>query len=203
MKLNLTGKQCYVWSDQHRHHFNILRYSSRPFPDVESMNAALQNSLDCLPRGAFLFDLGDFSFGGYGKVKPAFDLYFRKLHDLGVMLYMCRGNHDEKLEAVLDDYQSVCLEDRYEVKNLNNHFILDHYPLESWNGDNHGSIHCHGHTHGELETSMGRNRLHVGVDTIGFAPISFTEAVNRIKKRDAQIKLPAEGIELPTASKPE
>ena len=36
-----TGARTWIWSDLHLHHKNIIRYCSRPFQSVETMNEAL------------------------------------------------------------------------------------------------------------------------------------------------------------------
>lgn len=44
-------------------------------------------------------------------------------------------------------------------------FILNHYPLFSWNHMSKGSIHCHGHIHSTKETYIQRGRtIDVGFD---------------------------------------
>lgn len=177
-----------MWSDTHHNHKNILRYSSRPFPNVEEMNNALYAGLDFLPKDGVLFDLGDFSFGGYQVVETSFLKYVNRLKELGVMqLFYCRGNHDSKIDDLLikhnlEDF--VTISDYFEVSCGKQNFVMFHYPIESWNGKSHGSYHLFGHEHKNLESEHGQNKLHVGVDTIGYAPISLEKVMQIINKRN-------------------
>jgi calcineurin-like phosphoesterase family protein len=60
------------------------------------------------------------------------------------------GNHDDKL---MDFYKwcglfEAVYDHRLELKINGQRFILDHFPLVTWNGDKNGAIHLHGHLHG-------------------------------------------------------
>jgi len=95
------------------------------------------------------------------------------------------GNHEKCLkgalnrlnEAQMADGRITLLHTPYlEVDCADVPFILSHYPLRSWNGRNHGTIHLFGHCHGKMADS-GLS-TDVGVDTWAYAPVSL----NTIRK---------------------
>jgi len=58
--------------------------------------------------------------------------------------------------------------------------ILSHFPYATWNRSHYGSLHFHGHSHGNLPHI--KNRLDVGVDNayklLGeYRPFTLNEAV--------------------------
>ena len=62
--------------------------------------------------------------------------------------------------------------------------ILSHYPFQSWKDIGKGSIHLHGHTHGNINTM--KNRLDVGLDSAykifgEYKPFSFNEIMEILK----------------------
>ena len=67
--------------------------------------------------------------------------------------------------------------------------VASHYPMSSWNGMSHGSIHCHGHIHSTKETyKLDGKTIDVGFDYHKL-PISF----NEIKKMMDTIPKKQEG----------
>jgi calcineurin-like phosphoesterase family protein len=92
-----------------------------------------------------------------------------RLASIPCMVHWIEGNHDPDPETVSNlvefhgHRQEINLErekrDGYPMK-----LVLDHYPLHSWSGRYHGSIHLHGHVHGQTDNS-GMRRPDIGVDT--------------------------------------
>lgn len=75
--------------------------------------------------------------------------------------------------------------ERLELDYNNHKFIIDHYPLEVWNHSMRGSIMCHGHVHGALDTSdlnMYHKRIDVRWDLLQ-RPISLDEIIEITKDR--------------------
>jgi calcineurin-like phosphoesterase family protein len=64
--------------------------------------------------------------------------------------------------------------------------VLSHYPFEVWHDKHKGWYHCYGHSHKDLDTDLGSRRLHVGVDTIGYNPMTFTQIKEKIEQRNAK-----------------
>jgi calcineurin-like phosphoesterase family protein len=162
-----------IWftSDTHYDHANIIKYSKRPFADVEEMNEALVVAWNAVVRpGDTVYHLGDF-----GCVKdPARAGRFasRLMGDK----YLVWGNHDRKLRSRREftDHWVQCF-DLHEDVFAGQRAVLCHYAMRTWNASHRGSYQLHGHSHGSLPKLPGYRQLDVGVDCWNYAPVSFDE----------------------------
>ena len=155
-------------SDTHYFHNNIIRFSKRPYSDVEEMNKALITNWNSVvqPKDE-VYHLGDFGFCD----SAAADKILQKLHG---RKYFIRGNHDQAIKGdVLKHFEWV--KEMHEMKMYGQRITLCHYPLEAWNHSCHGSWHLHGHTHKNLKSSEDIRRWDAGVDSNNYAPISFEQ----------------------------
>ena len=130
--------------------------------------------------------LGDFSFGTETQTA---DILAR----MNGNLKFIRGNHDKILDksklckSFLDSY------DEYKSIRIGDTKVyLFHFPIESWNCKLRGSIHLHGHLHGDShhECRVLKNRYDVGADNRGdklMVPLSWDEVMERIKKQNATL----------------
>lgn len=79
----------------------------------------------------------------------------------------------------------LSVQQRVEITYKGIRFIMDHYPLSTWNQAMHGSIMLHGHVHGALDisdTNMFYKRL--DVDWGKFQrPLSLDEVIEMMKNR--------------------
>lgn len=126
-----------------------------------------------------IWHLGDFFFCGTQKAEAI-------LKRLNGRKKRVRGNHDYGLAKKLDGYfeeirdykmlriQSTYENDQGEEVTYVQPIVLCHFPILSWDGMAHGSWHLHGHCHGSLPDN-GSLRLDVGVDPMGYYPVSFDE----------------------------
>lgn len=145
-------------SDIHYNHSNIIRHSRRPFCSIEEMNQYIIQELKCkIKPEDVLFDLGDMTW----RMTPQEICDF--LDQIPTKnIYKIVGNHDkygiyygsggidvrEKLKMVADildiQVESWRTKKTYMI-------TISHYPMVSWNHKPHGSIHLHGHTHGNID----------------------------------------------------
>lgn len=158
----------YVTSDLHFNHHNIIGYCSRPFTNVDDMHEALIAGWNSVVRdNDIVYLLGDFILG----LRPANPArVFGQLRGRKVLIV---GNHDvhhgSKTLSLGWEAQHTRLELRRGVR-----VVMDHYPIESWNGAYAGAVHLHGHSHGGLKRVIP-HRFDVGVDTpAGFDPVPKT-----------------------------
>lgn len=162
-------------SDTHFGHKNIMKYcpSSRGhFGTFEEMDEEIINNWNSkVSKNDIVYHLGDFSFC---KGRTISQFIFDNLNG---EKHLIRGNHDHVID---EGWSSVS--DYLELKKMK--LVLFHYPIDSWNGQFHNTIHLHGHTHCNPIDKPERfvmNRFDVGIDNNGLFPISYEEIVERLK----------------------
>lgn len=160
--------------------------AQRDFNSVEEMNMAIIESINSTVTSYDeLYLLGDISLKNmYSTVSLIKKINCKNIH-------LILGNHDQSIrdnkkfkiiisEGILAEeflgktllpgntyYFTmkelfVSVNQRVELNYNDKKFILDHYPLETWNQAMHGAIMVHGHVHGALDisdTSMFYRRL--------------------------------------------
>lgn len=157
-------------SDTHFGHRNVIEYCKRPFGSIEEMDAMIiRNWNATVAPDDLVFHLGDFSLTN-NKIRLT--EWFSQLNGQKRLI---AGNHDGGkclgLEWVgVDNY------DEYKFNGRT--FIMFHYPIASWNGMSRGSIHLHGHSHGNYEFDSN-HCIDVGVDCWGFKPVNLMDIIAR------------------------
>lgn len=158
-------------SDLHLGHENIIRMVGRPFRDTADMDMRLVRNINqVVGVDDTLWILGDVSYRiGRDEVKVLLSQI--SCRDLRLV----RGNHDQDWSNT-DLFQEIC--DYKELKLDGRRVCLMHYPIASWNGMHHGSVHLHGHSHNSpaynMENIMSERLVwDVGVDANDFAPVSW------------------------------
>jgi calcineurin-like phosphoesterase family protein len=180
-------------SDLHLGHFNIIRYSNRPFASVKEMDDTLINNINALvkPEDTLWF-LGDFCFGprephGFFKVAES---YRNRINCKNIILIW--GNHDPNPFAhkrderhFADRFARLFVED-YGLRNttiMGQKMTLCHYSMRTWDKSHHGAFHLYGHSHGSLPDDPNALSFDCGVDCHGYKPINFQEVVEIMKKK--------------------
>lgn len=168
-------------ADTHFGHKNILHFGKgSPFNSIEEMEEAfIQNWNEKVSEEDTVYVLGDFCWGFNVKRTKCL---VNALNGKKILVY---GNHD-RLDA---HYKSGAWQDIVpycEVWLDGKCIILSHYPFAEWKYAYNGSIHLHGHTHNTFDFSTlplphkNKQILDVGVDSVGFAPISWEEVKTRL-----------------------
>jgi calcineurin-like phosphoesterase family protein len=150
----------YLTSDTHYSHFNIIRYTNRPFLTVKEMDEQLlENTNKLVKENDRLFHLGDFA-------KQNAPYYRDKIKCKNV--FLIRGNHDrlklweEHLFSGVADLKEVKTDINGEIKGI----VLCHYAMRVYNKSHHGSYHAFGHSHSTLPDDPNTLSMDVGVDNI-------------------------------------
>ena len=164
-----------IWftSDTHFGHANIIRFSDRPFKDVQEMDEKLiANWNECVRPDDQVYHLGDFSFSR-DPIKVA-----RRL--MGIK-YLILGNHD-RIKRLKGCFEWI--KDVYEIFLSNRKRIwLSHYPHRAWPGSHKGNIHLYGHEHGNFK-DYGRS-TDVGVDCWDYYPVHLDTILEMMKGKES------------------
>ncbi|MGG5317685.1 metallophosphoesterase [Enterococcus sp. AZ072] len=175
----------YFIADLHFYHEAVITFSDRPFQDVTEMNKQLitnWNKVVKSPKDE-VYILGDFVYRGTGEQAN------RILKKLRGRKYLIKGNHENYLKD--EDFDSTLFEwvkDYYSFKYNKRRFVLFHYPILEWDGFYQGAIHLYGHVHNTraayFKDMLGVTAMNVGVDMIGYKPISIDEVVQVVSQRE-------------------
>jgi calcineurin-like phosphoesterase family protein len=139
---------------------------TRDFPDLETMNTALVEGInDSVEADDWLIHLGDWSFGGFERIKEFRD----QINCKNIVLIL--GNHDHHIQSDKDKvrklFTHVTHYDEMRVTQNNkaaSKFVICHYPIISWNGMHQGTKMLHGHQHLKGENRFNQfNRMDVGI----------------------------------------
>jgi calcineurin-like phosphoesterase family protein len=194
----------WVTSDTHYHHKNICRGTTewrtekgevpisqtRDFKSLDLMNDTIVNNINsCVMPDDVLIHLGDWSFGGFDRIKDFYDRLICK------NIHLILGNHDHHMvnnrENCRDLFLSVSHYETLEFKHYK--FQLMHYPISSWDGLNKGVFHLHGHCHLPTHMRFGKGkRMDVGMDGHPqFRPYNLlTEVIPLLRNRENLSEMP-------------
>lgn len=169
----------YFISDTHFGHGGSLKWpngNARDFPDIQTMNQTIVDNWNSIVTDEdIVYCLGDFSY------KTSTSTLKHIFQSLKGKIILIKGNHDgQTLKANQQAHRFESVHDILEIEYNDTHFVLCHYPLESWRLKEKGSIHLHGHTHGGKSThdmTEKPNRMDVSVEAINYTPISIDEVI--------------------------
>lgn len=165
-----------IWftADTHFDHKNILFYAKRPWKTTGEMNDALSaNWNSVVSAGDVVYHLGDFAFRNHEE-------WISRLNGHVVLI---EGSHDGMSAAAKKKLEWVG--PRHTVKE-NKEFgtpeiVLSHYAMRAWPKSHYGTWHLFGHSHGLLPP-FGFS-FDVGVDPMGFFPVSLPEVARLMLER--------------------
>ena len=147
-------------SDQHFNHAGILKFTDRPWVNVNEMNDGIVAAWNAVvgPRDV-VWVLGDFAYHS-----ADFDMLsiFKSLRGKKNLVI---GNHDEKNKSVMSlGWERI--ERLHTFRENGVRLELCHYPLASWKNAHNGSLMLHGHSHGNMKENVP-HRFDVGIDALG------------------------------------
>ena len=180
-------------SDTHYGHFNVIKYSNRPFVDAEEMDEALiRNHNEVVKPDDTVIHLGDFAFHQASRIKTI-------LSRLNGKYIFIPGNHDQQFwkdRRLLDRFENAAI--LWEVTKPNSQIkynlqaeikygkrgliVLNHYSNLVWNKSHHGALMLHGHSHGSLKYPTNMRSMDVGVDPQGYYPVRLSDVVERLER---------------------
>lgn len=168
-------------SDHHWNHSSvtggIITFCNRPFSDIPTMNREMIKTWNSIIKDDDeVYYLGDFSFGSKKRIG-----FF--INQLKGKIYFIKGNHDYSrnlnwLQSIGKiEWWKYHYEFEYEHDGITYTFVLSHYqhqPIKE------NVISLFGHSHGNYIRFPGG--LDVGVDNVGFKPISIIDVIEFYKK---------------------
>ena len=177
-------RKIFLIADQHYNHANIIKYSERPFKDVQEMNAALDSNHQNTVRPTdCTIHIGDFLFGTAEQL-------IRKMAYLHGTHYLMNGSHDRALEELEEqgipeelNEKIIILPQVFEFQYAGKKITLHHYAQLRWRASHHGAVHFFGHSHGHLN-HPGR-AIDVGVDCQKFYPVQLDEMIKLAEAKQA------------------
>lgn len=136
-------------------------------------NAMIREWNDSVSKNDTVIHTGDFAF-----VKD--DELVRILEQLNGKIILVRGNHDHDSTCEIFTRMGHEVHHMYETRHSNKKVVFCHYPMLSWNGKYHGSIHVHGHSHGAVWPIHNNRAIDAGVDSTGKVVVSLDYLVNQV-----------------------
>ena len=191
MKGQLDQDKIFFISDTHFSHYNIMKYSDRPFKDTNEMDETMiKNWNNIVPKDGIVFHLGDFAWKEVSKWKDI-------RSQLNGSIHLIYGNHDERLLKQIKDlfeevtnYKEINVIDVDSIyQNGLQNIILFHYPIRSWNRQFHGSWSLSGHCHPKEQRADEHEAwMDVGVDANNFTPVTYQQVKDFCAPRYAKFR---------------
>ena len=184
-------------SDLHLGHANILLHTSRPYGNIDDMNADLMERWNERVHPADeVYVLGDVAMGPISEILELIELF-------NGTKYLIPGNHDrcweglrKKKKSQVDEWRCeyeaagfIVMDSEEEVQLGGKQVIVSHFPYEGDSGEKErfldyrpndkGTWLIHGHVH---EKWRQRERMiNVGVDAWGGYPVADADLVALVK----------------------
>jgi calcineurin-like phosphoesterase family protein len=151
-------------ADHHFDHANIIKYTNRPFSNVEEMNKELLDIWNkYVKMGDKVYYLGDLCLSHRGYE-------FLDQMNGDITLVIDPAHHDRR-------WVKECAP-LLTIKGI----TMCHYPLKEWHASFHGAWHLHGHIH-SMGIKPNKNSFDVGIDNVRrlfheYRPVTFEEILN-------------------------
>ena len=183
-------ERLFFTADTHWGHRNIIKYCQRPFSCIEEMDDALITNWNrVVGKDDIIFHLGDFAMGGSAE-------WSRLLQKLNGKIYLILGNHDMKtIGAGFSRLEGVAMQMLINVKGQK--IYLNHYPFLCYGGAYRNTWQLYGHVHtcpanrgldGPRLKMLMPMQYDVGVDNNNYAPVSYEQICQIIRKQILQTK---------------
>lgn len=154
----------------------LVRPRFRPFATIEEHDEHVVQMWNAVVRKSdTVYHLGDVFFWKMPLDKMA--AIFKRLNG---RKHLIVGNHDTSDVTDALGWESVShgpvhFKDAATGRKL----VASHHPQREWDAWWNGAVHIHGHTHANLPSS--RRSLDVGVDNVGYMPLTAAEIFERME----------------------
>lgn len=168
----------YVTADLHFGHSNIKKFCpvtrARFSEDTDQMNEQMIKEWnEIVEPDDTVYILGDVAFMAAYKAA----MLLKRMNGNKILI---EGNHDHK--ALKDANFHKCFTEVHkylEIVHNGTKVCMFHYPIAEWNQMHRGSVHLHGHLHGNPNGLDGYRALDVGMDATGWIVLEMDDAVRR------------------------
>ena len=180
--LDKTSERVFFTADTHFGHKNIIKYCSRKHINVDEMDWSIIEAWNSVVRqNDRVYHLGDVAFSKPEKAKHL-------LYHLKGRIFLIKGNHDSKHFIKVCGDRFEWIKEIFELSMISpgrdkQKIVLCHFPLLTWNKSHRGAWHLHGHCHGTLPTDLKTPRLDVGIDSMGYVPVSYERIDGLLRNR--------------------
>ena len=168
----------YITSDLHLGHSNIKKFCpvtrARFSDNTDEMNEAMIKEWnEIVEPEDTVYILGDVAFMAASKAA----VLLKRKNGRKILI---EGNHDHK--ALKDVSFQKCFAEVHkylEIVYNGTKICMFHYPIGEWNQMHRGSVHFHGHLHGNPNGLDGYRALDVGMDSTGWIVLEMEDAIAR------------------------
>lgn len=163
-------------SDSHFGHLGIIGMCNRPYANITEHDTGLIENWNAVVRPSdTVWHLGDFAYRASPKwTRRIFEMLNGEKH-------LVLGNHDFKGETQKLGWASIHQLTETIVDNQT--LVLCHYGLRTWRNMRRGAVQLYGHSHGRLPGT--RQSIDVGVDPMGYAPVTWPQIKSRLDQLPA------------------
>jgi calcineurin-like phosphoesterase family protein len=176
----MSEQKLWFYSDPHFFHNNIIRFTNRPYQNVEEMNQDLVNRFNSrVGKNDKVIFVGDMFFFKRNKeeIQKCLDIY-RALNGCHKTLII--GNHDKSFFYFPYDVSLKSLT----ITIANEEVLINHYPYRSLENPemtkrpvDEGKFLIHGHSHNKVKVKD--RMINVCCDSWDYFPVS-TEEISEI-----------------------
>lgn len=164
-------------ADEHFFHKNIIKYSKRPFKNLDEMHEKMiSNHNSVVNKKDIVVHGGDFSFGNKEET-------WKIINQLNGTHFFIQGDHDYWM-GMKPQYDFLW---KKAIETIP--IMVSHYMMKSWWRSHYNSWNLHGHHHGSMKNLTEGKQYDIGVDNNNYYPVSFVQLKEIMKEKPDNFNL--------------
>lgn len=197
IKLLTEFNETSIFSDLHLGHNKEFIWEKRGFSSATEHDNYMMKCLEPVDENSTTISLGDITYRCDQQQRIQLSVRMRMLAK--ARRFCCiSGNHDlkflnQEFHATMATHDVVRLGDMAMLRDSSNQLVvISHYPFLEWPGRFRGSLHLHGHCHGNLDPSLTTaGRMDCSVDCLmqifGTPAVKVSSIIDYMRDRDANL----------------